>query len=385
VKSLTRKGAAGREPTAATASTRDATASPSPTPARAGPAATWNRLRRIEVNFPPIIVVIVAIGLVIAGQLAEDLSDSAPIQMLPPEFSSRRWTLIAAVLYMLVIARVVDRTVQRSLPSLERVLHMDPRSFRAYVHRLRPLDPRTNAILVAASALIVLGLFVGIGLDLPVTNDPVTNQPIFLPGNAIAAVLILAGYSVVGWAGLGLIYLTTRLGRALGELCREPIEVDVFDTTNLLPFGNIALAGALAPAGIIVIFLLGLGMPATWLSWSVLVLAAIASLAALLLPLRGVHRQMSDAKDAVLANLNARIRHVYEAVDQHHVEPTEVPVLNARANTLIPLRKTVQETTTWPFADTVAFGRAILIASAPLIYTVLSELIKVFWITPLSS
>jgi hypothetical protein len=87
----------------------------------------------------------------------------------------------------------------------------------------------------------------------------------------------------------------------------------------------------------------------------------------------------------VLANLNARIRHVYEAVDQHHVEPTEVPVLNARANTLIPLRKTVQETTTWPFADTVAFGRAILIASAPLIYTVLSELIKVFWITPLSS
>lgn len=340
-------------------------------------------LRVKPLTFPPVIVVIVAIGLVIAGQLAEDLSDSAPLQMLPPEFWSPRWTLIAAVLYMLVIARVVDRTVQRSLPSLEGVLHMDPMAFRAYVHRLRPLDPRTNAILVAASALIVVGLFVGLGLDLPVTNDPVTNQPIFLPGNPVAAVLILAGYSVVGWAGLGLVFLTTRLGRALGELCREPIEVDVFDTTNLLPFGNIA--GALAPAGVIVIFLLGLGMPATWLSWSVLVLAAVASLAALLLPLRGVHRQMSDAKDAVLANLNARIRHVYEAVDQHHVEPTEVPVLNARANTLIPLRKTVQETTTWPFADTVAFGRAILIASAPLIYTVLSELIKVFWITPLST
>ncbi|MEJ7749350.1 MAG: hypothetical protein WKF56_08595 [Candidatus Limnocylindrales bacterium] len=40
--------------------------------------------------------------------------------------------------------------------------------------------------------------------------------------------------------------------------------------------------------------------------------------------------------------------------------------------------------TTWPFADTVAFGRAVLIASAPLIYTVLSELIKAFWIEPLS-
>jgi hypothetical protein len=60
------------------------------------------------------------------------------------------------------------------------------------------------------------------------------------------------------------------------------------------------------------------------------------------------------------------------------------PGLNERTNTLLPLRKAVAETTTWPFADTVAFGRAILIASAPLIYTVLSELIKVFWINPLS-
>ena len=52
--------------------------------------------------------------------------------------------------------------------------------------------------------------------------------------------------------------------------------------------------------------------------------------------------------------------------------------------TLVPLRKTVGEMTTWPFADTVAFGRAVLIASAPLIYTVLNELIKKFWIEPLS-
>ena len=48
------------------------------------------------------------------------------------------------------------------------------------------------------------------------------------------------------------------------------------------------------------------------------------------------------------------------------------------------MRKAVQEMTTWPFRDTVAFGRAVLIAAAPLIYTTLSELIRVFWIRPLS-
>ena len=57
--------------------------------------------------------------------------------------------------------------------------------------------------------------------------------------------------------------------------------------------------------------------------------------------------------------------------------------LNNRVGTLIALRKTVGEMTTWPFRDTLAFGRAVLIASAPLIYTIISELIKAFWIKPL--
>jgi hypothetical protein len=39
--------------------------------------------------------------------------------------------------------------------------------------------------------------------------------------------------------------------------------------------------------------------------------------------------------------------------------------------------------TTWPFRDTLALARALLIASAPLIYTIGSELIKAFLIKPL--
>jgi hypothetical protein len=355
--------------------------------ARTAVSSAWGQLERLRLErlqFPSELVVIVAIGLVIAGQFAEDLADSAPLQMLPPEFSSRRWTLIAVVVYELLILRVVDRTVLRSLPALQKVVRIEPDAFRAYVHRLRPPDPTVSLVILAASALIVTVLFGALGLELPLTDDPVTEQPLFLPGDALGALAILAGYTVVGWAGLCLIYLAVSLGRALGELCREPLNVDVFDTTNLLPFGNIALAGALAPVGIIGILLFGLGPPTTWLSWSVLLLAAIASIGALLLPLRGLHRQMSDAKESVLADLNARIRSVYNDVTSKVDDSATMAALNARTNTLVPLRKTVTEMTTWPFADTVAFGRAVLIASAPLIYTVLSELIKVFWINPLS-
>lgn len=331
-----------------------------------------------SVHVPHWLVISVATGIVFAGQLVEDLGDGEPLELLTPTVSSRRWTLIAVVLYMLIIERLLERTVHRSLPSLERVLRIDEHRFRGYVHRLERPDLLLGLVLLAMSALVNTVLFAGLGLDLPVSDG------LYLPPDPLGAFLVLAAYTVIGWAGLSLVYLTVRVGRALGALCREPLEVDVFDTTNLLPFGNIALASALAPVGIIVIFLVGLGQPKTLLGFAVLILAAIASILALLLPLRGIHRQMSDAKEAVLANLNARIAQVYREVDRSAAEGTQPPGLDQRTNTLIPLRRTVGEMTTWPFADTVAFGRAILIASAPLIYTVLSELIKVFWINPLS-
>ncbi len=346
--------------------------------------AARNRLGLDRLHFPSRYVSIVAFAIVVAGQVAEDLADSAPLQMVQPEFSPR-WTLIAVVLYELLILRLVDRTVRRSLPSLERVLRLDPTAFRTYVHRLRPPDATTSLVILAASALIVTVLFSGLSLELPLTNDPITNQPLFLPGDPFTALVILAGYTVAGWAGLSLIYLSISLGRALGELSREPLVVDVFDTTNLLPFGNIALASALAPVGIVGILLFGLGSPSSWLSWTVLLLAASASIVALLFPLRGIHRQMSDAKEAVLADINGKIAGVYDHMNRNSDDTSAIASLNQRTNTLVPLRKTVQEMTTWPFADTVAFGRAVLIASAPLIYTVLNELIKVFWIAPLSS
>ncbi len=348
-------------------------------------APARDRLGLDRLRFPSEYVVVIAFAVAVAGQVAEDLTDSGPIQMLPPEFSSPRWTLIAVVLYELLILRLVDRTVRRSLPAFQRVLRLEPAAFRAYVQRLRPPDPTTSLVILAASALIVTVLFAGLNLELPLMNDPVLGEPLFLPGDPLAALMILAGYTVVGWAGLSLIYLTVSLGRALGELCREPIQVDVFDTTNLLPFGNIALASALAPVGIIGIFLVGLGPPTSWLSWGVLVLTACASIVALLYPLRGIHRQMSDAKEAVLADLNGKIASVYAEVNRKADDTAAIAALNQRTNTLVPLRKTVQEMTTWPFADTVAFGRAVLIASAPLIYTILNELIKIFWIEPLSS
>lgn len=318
-------------------------------------------------------VVIVAGGtaLVLAGQLAEDVADGGPLQMLPPTLLVQRWTVVVATLYMLASVEFIRRVVGRSAGVFPHVVRIDAARLRTYIARMRQPTAVVDVALLALSAAIVVLLFVIQRIDLPVTGGPQG-----LPGDALTAFLVLAGYTIIGWAGLRVVVGTIRAARVLRALSHEPLEVNVFDTTNLLPFGNAALAIAMAPALVIVILLLGLGQPSTPLGWTVLSLAALASILSLLLPLRVIHGKMFRTKLAALERLNDHIRGAHDTVlGPHDLDATGISALSDRTATLIALRKTVQEMTTWPFRDTVTFGRAVLIASAPIVYTVLSELI----------
>jgi hypothetical protein len=340
------------------------------------------RLRRYR---SPLIVV-AGSALVLAGQLAEDLADSPPLQLLSPALVVGRWTVIVAVLYMLASVELVGAVVDRSIGAMRRVVKIDDAAFEGYAARMRGPSRRVDLALLGISTAIVVWLFVATRTELPASNDPVTEASLYLPADPVGGLFVLAGYTVVGWAGLRLVLSTVQLARVLGRMSREPLDINVFDTTNLLAFGNVALANSMAPAGVIVILLFGLGQPETRLGLTVLLLATGATLLALLLPLRAIHREMARAKSAALEELGGELREVHRRVgDERAIGGEEMGVLSDRTSLLVDLRKSAQEMTTWPFRDTVTFGRAVLIASAPLVYTVLSELIRVFWIAPLSS
>lgn len=327
---------------------------------------------------------LVTSAVVAAGQLAEDVADGATLQMLPPTVAIQRWAVVALVAYIFGSSALVDRTVVRALTSLRPVVLIDGASFDGYTTRMRTLPVRIDAALLIGSAAVVVALFTIVGSDL-LLPSPITGRPSYLPDNPMLSALIAAGYTVIGWSFLRLITETARLAWLLARLTAERLEINVFDAALLIPFGNIALALALAPAGAIVILLIGLGSPTTVVGWSVVIGAMVASVLALLLPLRGIHRQMSRAKYSSLAAVSVRIGELYSEVARAvPSDPTEAARMSNAANTLFQMRKAVLEMTTWPFRDTAAFGRAVLIASAPLIYATLSELIKVFLIAPLN-
>jgi hypothetical protein len=361
---------------------RTAEATPVPTDMAKGTRPLRERLARLS----PAIVIVAAVALVVAGQLAEDLADSQPVQLLSPLSAIRRWTLIVAVVYMLAISHIVDRLVVQSLTALDRLVRLKPEKFAQYMAQMRGPGLAIETAMLAASGFLVAFIFVLLRTSLPI-DDPVTRTPMFLPANGLEALAVLVQYALVGWAVLTLVWNTVRRARALGRLSREPLQVDVFDTTNLLPLGNIALATALAPAGVIVILLFGFGAPSSPISWTLLVLVSIASLVALLLPLRGIHGQMEGAKDLALSDINSRLRDCYTELKEETARTAadNLATLRNRVATLVDLRHTVNETTTWPFRDTIALGRAVLIAIAPLIYTIVNELIKLFVLGPLTA
>jgi len=352
---------------------------PSLEPAVTAPAWTVRRLLASGRIALPIVGTLI----VLAGQLAEDLADSPPLQMLEPAPVLERWLIVGFVAYLFGIWAYSERTVERSLASVRPVVRIHDTAFEGFARRMETIPAISELALLFASAVITVLLFVVLRADLLV-DDPVTHASQSLPPTA-GGVLILAGYVVFGWAFLRVVYGTGRLAWALGQLASEPLDIDVFDTDGLLPFGNIALTLALAPAGAIVILIITLGRPGTPVGWSVLIEATGALVLALLLPLWGVHRQMAKAKHKAFAKLSGKVGDVYTRVTGP-TAPDEAGWAHVASvtGTTLQLRKTVQEMTTWPFRGTLAFGRALLIALAPLIYATASELIRIIWIVPLT-
>jgi hypothetical protein len=344
------------------------------------PGAMGRLLRWIE-DLPFALTFGILVLLVAAGQLVEDLTDSPPLQMLPPDVATPRWALIAATAYMLVVIRLIDRPVQRSLGLVQHVVRIDPSDFRAYWSRMTTADHRVELLLFGISAAIVITLYPIVGRPLPTMVDPVTGGAVPLPAGPIEATVVVVAYTLLGWAGLRLIYRITRVARALGQLSRQPLVIDVYDVSDLLPFGRIALMLSLAPVGLMILLLVGLGSPQGPIAWLVLSLATGASILALVLPLRGIHRQMQAAKLSVTIELNRELRGAHrDLTNASPLTNDETALIANRTAALVNLRKVVGEMPTWPFQDTVAFGRAVLIASAPVIYAVINGLIDELYV-----
>lgn len=343
-------------------------------------APSWDNLsrtvlERLPLPFP-LIVILVAL-LVIGEQLLEEsllgqVSGYSTVQRL-----GNRAALPALSVYLLVANRSLKRRVIECLDLLQPSVQIDAQAFEQLKDNM--LRPRRaiEMILLLVSAAIVLTLFLVMQYPLPIyTTLPLPPQP-------LSAGFILTIYILIGWVGLSLVYTGLQHSIFLSQLSRQPLNINVFDPENLLPFGTISLIHNLVLVGILVILLALLGRPTSPASFLVIALASVGSLLGLVLPLLGVFQQMRRAKIKALNGISEQLLQAQDVLLRLKDPLDEnVSELNARTTALVNLRKTILESPNWPFRSNTALMRAVIAAMSPIIYFVLIELVREY-IVPL--
>ncbi|MDP2481782.1 MAG: hypothetical protein Q8W45_00745 [Candidatus Palauibacterales bacterium] len=195
----------------------------------------------------------------------------------------------------------VLRSGRETVIALQRALDCTPKE----------CDALANSVRLSATGLAVAAL-VGITLAFaaPYIVPPVPVSPwrplSWAPEVAWTRILGLW----LGACGAMLAYAIASVSRRMSRLATDLKSIDLFDLEPLLPFTRqglrnaLLLIGFVAISGLMLLTETGFGLLGTVVGTSTLVIAGLA----LLLPLRGVHRRITEAKEVELAWVNSKLR-----------------------------------------------------------------------------
>ncbi len=158
---------------------------------------------------------------------------------------------------------------------------------------------------LTVAALIGLGLgFIGPYIVQPVPED-VWTPATWTPEVTWHRVL---GPLIAAWAAV-LVYAIVAVSRRMSRLAIQLKSIDLFDLRPLLPFTQLGLTSALMLLGLASIYGLmlltetGFGLMVSAVMGTILPIAGMA----LILPVRGVHRRIKQAKDSELGWVTAEL------------------------------------------------------------------------------
>lgn len=274
------------------------------------------------------------------------------------------------VIWILIHLRILKRATASALSDLRPAVHVSDEVYSTHARRLVQANPRVEVALLGVALGVVLLLFVGMRASLLTYAGG-------LPAAPLAAVFVVLNYTLLGWIILNLVYCSIRQAVALRGLAQLPLEINVFDPTNLLPFGRLGLIQSLPTVALILIPLILIGPP-TQAGYLVIFLSLV-SILSLFVPLWGVHRQIDNAKENALRNIYLRLLTIQKSLLE--VDELDAQVLKTMADRtamLSKLRELIQQSPNWPFKDGATVVRALAAVTSPLVYFLLNQLIGAY-------
>jgi hypothetical protein len=333
----------------------------------------WTRLSLDGLRVPYWAAALALGALVFAGQIAERTQIGPLSDLFAPRVLTFRLGLPVLTVYMLLALKTLKTSALPKLADIRSSVQIDDDAFDRHVQQMLSISPRAEAILAGASLAVTLVWFFVLGLPPALTPNAV------LPDNFLKALLILASYTIFGWAGLALLYSSLRFGRGLGALAECPLAVNVFDPDDLLGFGMLSLRHSVTVAGAILLLFLMLGAPSQLAEYMVVLLTSLGSLSALVIPLWGVHKQMTAGRDRASSRIGLELAECQaHLLSVARIDPATLAELTDRTSKLMALRALIYKSPTWPFRDVSQLVRVVLAAMSPFLIFIINEIMRTY-------
>jgi hypothetical protein len=246
----------------------------------------------------------------------------------------------------LIWIHYLKHVTRRALNDFEPILHDKPGEFAALEDRMLYLPRRLSFWLsIVAAGLLTAG----------VVSDPAIvyeglNHPIAF---ALVPPIMIFAYTV---ATLTVAY-TIGLLRAVTQAFRVVTTVDVIHPRPLFALTNITVQSGLLWILVVnlsvasLVFIENSGGSTRLVDLSFSTVGLVIAIASFLLPLRGIHRRLDEAKAALIEENAAAVNRtrikLYAALDRD--DHTEVDSIDKGLTSLLRLRDELRGIKTWPW------------------------------------
>ena len=297
-------------------------------------ASLWGRL--VGRRRPLWVVLGIGLLLVLAPAVAAYLDG-----LLDDLLSEGHWRLIlgpaVVILYILAVAPIVERAEARVIAAFRQLVLIDDDLFDQVVAEASRVSP------VGEGLAFLLGSVFGVWVGQSWLADA---GAIWLKWVVIPSAGFMFG--LLAWT----IYVAATSTRINAELHRQPLRVDIFDTTSFWPVGRQSLMIALVFVGGIVLGMvssIGEQSIQDWRNWLLYAFLVLVAVTLFFLNMRPTHRLLAAEKKrglaAVQRNLLQACRTLMARIDAGESTGT----LGAEINALAAYEKRMQATSTWPY------------------------------------
>ena len=260
-------------------------------------------------------------------------------------------TFIPYGVYVLALMRYLDRVADRSVDAFAPAIGGTAEELEAWRHRLTTLPRRPAAAAMAAGLL--LGAVVVVG------GPP--DVSLLFAQDLLSTVVLVGWIAILNIASnVLLLYHTWHQLRAVDAIHAAAKHIDPFRSVPLFTFSRLT---ALTGLGYLVILYYSVTINAELSGAAITtlvieVLFAVAALACFVLPLVGMHRRLSAAKDSLVTDAEARMvlvrDELYHRIDAGQL--TKMDELSDAITGLESVKQVADRVPTWPWTASLFRG-----------------------------